>query len=288
MRTIPILSIVHSPIIGPAYIEIAGDFVDLFHGKEWIDTATGTRYPFYTYTSQTAPYGVKLLPAASFSIKENELYDGNYSVFTKQSAADFESVELVSGNTRIRISQTITTDGSGTQLTSGVLYNLSVYSLEIFGEADKVVIETELNGTRPIELVGRNFSGWGEILLQNQIKMIQNFSAETEPVNAFVGQLWFKPSTEVLHVFNGAGWVTTNSAISGNMFRHTQTTPSTTWTINHELGERIVAIQVFKNTGLLAPDDVKIVLPNDVTFNSTTQVTVTFSNPESGYAIIKG
>jgi hypothetical protein len=285
MRTLPILSIVHTPVAGPAYIEVAGDFTSLFHGKEWINPSTLARYPFYTYTA--APYGIKLLTATTFSLNENELYDGNYVVYTKTSASDFEPVEFVGGNTRIRVIQTISTDGAGSQLTTGTVYNISTYLLSIADESDKLVLETQYDNDRPLELVGRNFSGWGEILHQNQIRLAQNFASDTAPTNPFTGQLWFNSTSNVLSIYNGS-WLPVNVAIVGLMYRHTQVTPQLIWTINHNLGERIVDIQVFKNTGLAAPNDVKLIFPNDVTFNSATQVTVTFSNAESGYAIIRG
>lgn len=285
MRTIPVLSIVHTPASGPAYIEIAGNLTTLFHGREWIDPATGTRYPYYTYTS--APYGIKPLQATTFSLNENQLYDGNYSVYTKQSKGDFEPVEFVGGNTRIRIVQTISTDGTGSQLTTGTIYNISTYLLDIVGEADELVLETQLIDDRPLELVGRNFSGWGEILHQNQLKLVQNFASDTAPTNPFVGQLWFNSTTNILSIYNST-WVPINLSIIGLMYRHTQDSASLIWTIDHNIGERIVDVRVFKNTGLAAPNDVKMIFPNDVTFNSATQVTVTFSNAESGYAIIRG
>lgn len=287
MRTLPILSIVHTPLTGPAYIEVAGNFTSLFHGKEWFDSSTGTRSPYYTYTTATAPYGTKLLPASTFSLKDNQLYDGSYSVYTKQSITDFEPVEFIGGNTRIRVSQTLSTDGTGSQLTTGTLWNISVYSLVISNETNQLVLETEILDDRPIDLVGRNFSGWGEILLQNQLKMIQQFAGETAPSNPFQGQLWYRPSTTVLSVYNGSSWMAVNTSIVGMVYRHTQVAASGTWTIDHNLGQRVVDIQVFKNTGLSAPNDIKLIFPNDVTFVSANQVSITFSNAESGFAIVR-
>jgi len=285
MRILPIVSIVPSPATGPVYLEVAGDFTQLFHGKEWIDEL-GTRYPFYTYASSTAPYGTRLLPATTFNLTGNELYGGAYTVYTKQSVGDYLSSELSGGNTRIRILQTVSTDGVGAQLTTGSLINISTYLFSVIGESDKLVLEGEFDSDRSLEFVGRNYSGWGEIIFQNQIRDAQNFAGSSPPANPFIGQFWFNSTLNTLYVYNGS-WLLVNATAFGAVFRHTQTTASTSWVIDHGLGERVVEIQTFKNTGLASPDDIKIISPNDVTFNSATQLTVTFSNAETGYALVR-
>lgn len=218
MRILQVVSIVPFPAAGPAYIEVAGDYTQLFHGKEWLDS-TGNRFPYSTYTAANAPYTVRLLAATTFNLKENELYDGTYTVYTKQNALDYEPVELIGSNTRIRFNQTISPDGVGTQLTTGVVLNISTYWFEIDNEANKLIVEGDVFIDRPVEMVGRFYSGWGEVLLQNQIKQAQNFSGLVPPDLPMYGQFWFNRGTNILYVYTGA-WAAVSTTINSPIIRN--------------------------------------------------------------------
>ena len=61
-------------------------------------------------------------------------------------------------------------------------------------------IDTE---TTDLTLVGRNYSGFGEFLNENYIKLLENFANSSAPGNPIEGQIWYDTATNRLKVFNG-------------------------------------------------------------------------------------
>ena len=49
-------------------------------------------------------------------------------------------------------------------------------------------------------LVGKNFPGYGQFMLQNFVDLLENFSDPSAPANALPGQLWYDSTTKVLKV----------------------------------------------------------------------------------------
>jgi hypothetical protein len=54
-----------------------------------------------------------------------------------------------------------------------------------------------------LTLIGRNYSGFGEFLNENFIKLLENFSSADEPSNPVRGQLWYDTSENKLKIYNG-------------------------------------------------------------------------------------
>ena len=63
-----------------------------------------------------------------------------------------------------------------------------------------------------ITLIGRNYSGFGESLNENLIKLLENFSDTSEPERPIKGQIWFDSSELKLKVYTGASFVPVSSA----------------------------------------------------------------------------
>lgn len=59
------------------------------------------------------------------------------------------------------------------------------------------------NESSDLVLVGRNYSGFGEFLNENYIKLLENFSNSAPPSNPLSGQLWYDTSDARLKVFDG-------------------------------------------------------------------------------------
>jgi len=79
-----------------------------------------------------------------------------------------------------------------------------------------------------IGLIGKNFSGYGQIQDTNFVKLLENFSSDTPPPNPLQGQTWYHRSAATLKVcpYDGApsgAWVAvgnsnlTNLTLSGNL-----------------------------------------------------------------------
>lgn len=68
-----------------------------------------------------------------------------------------------------------------------------------------------------ITLIGRNYSGFGEALNENFIKILENFASTTKPSKPIRGQLWFDTSQLKLKVYSGVEFLPVSSAtISGS------------------------------------------------------------------------
>jgi hypothetical protein len=55
-------------------------------------------------------------------------------------------------------------------------------------------------------LVGRNYSGFGEFLNENFIKLLENFSGTAAPSNPLAGQLWWDTAEQRVKVYDGTVW----------------------------------------------------------------------------------
>lgn len=66
-------------------------------------------------------------------------------------------------------------------------------------------------------------------------------------------------------------------APGGSVYEFTQSTPSATWVINHNIGRR-VSVTLF--------NDVGDVLMSDIEHGSLNQATVTWSSPTTGSALV--
>ncbi len=59
-----------------------------------------------------------------------------------------------------------------------------------------------------ITLIGKNYTGFGESINENFVKMLENFSNTTAPANPLAGQLWWDSSNQKLKVYTGQTWAT--------------------------------------------------------------------------------
>ena len=79
------------------------------------------------------------------------------------------------------------------------------------------VLDGTVNTDRSITLLGKNKTGYGEIVAENFIKLLENQSNNTAPTNPLRGELWYDSDNSVLKVYNGSifknlGGATANSA----------------------------------------------------------------------------
>ena len=69
-----------------------------------------------------------------------------------------------------------------------------------------------------LTLVGRNYTGFGEFINENFVKLLENFSGTTAPGTPATGQLWFDTTNQRLKVYNG----TTFKSAGGPIVQTTQ------------------------------------------------------------------
>jgi hypothetical protein len=66
-----------------------------------------------------------------------------------------------------------------------------------------------INYTTSIGLVGKNAPGYGQVMAEDFLHILENFADDTSPSNPIEGQLWYDTSdtaSKVLKVWDGATW----------------------------------------------------------------------------------
>jgi hypothetical protein len=283
MRKIKILNINATVGGTPGSIEVATDFTPIFQGKFYRNPSTGEVTPSYT---SPAPSGSILIKATTFEIVENSKYAGRYTVYTPASGTDRAASTFGSGKTTVNVNEIIPAIGSDASLSSaGYITNISTYLL--YTGTSTIVVPPAVDITSyPVEFMGRDSAGWGEAFAQNFLNIARNFANSTAPSNPFVGMTWLNTDDGQMRVWNGTSWALLNQATVGATYKHSQTTAAATWVVNHNLNLAspfIGFVQFFVDRGA-GP---KMIIPSDVTFNSKDQLTVTFSNQEIGYVLVR-
>ena len=275
----------------PARIRLApaaGNVAVSFDGKFYRNSA-GLTQP--GYTAVPSP-GYTLVAATTFDIIDNPSYEGRYTVYSPVSAADASAnppSTWTGTDVEIRVSEVVgppTTPGN--DVNTGSVTNISTYLIAIAGESPLVIPPTVNFTDRPLELVGRFGSPWGESFSQNFIELAQNFASGSAPANPYLGQTWYDSTLNVLNLRTASGWTAIASGVAGSnvTYRHTQGAASTTWTINHNLGlvaPYICLIQIFVDVGAGVH---KMMMPSDITFTNANSLTVSFTSAQDGIAII--
>jgi hypothetical protein len=84
-------------------------------------------------------------------------------------------------------------------------------------KTDGTIVATVADGqiddrSTDITLIGKNYSGFGEIFNENLIKILENFAESAQPDHPLRGQIWFDSSESKLKVYNGVSFVPVSSA----------------------------------------------------------------------------
>jgi len=69
-----------------------------------------------------------------------------------------------------------------------------------------------------LNLVGKNFTGYGEIINENFVHLLENFANSTEPPNPITGQLWYDTTQRIIKVRTADNkWKTISSSAAGGV-----------------------------------------------------------------------
>lgn len=80
-----------------------------------------------------------------------------------------------------------------------------------------VVLEDgTVNTSTSVGLVGRNYTGYGEIQNENFVGLLENWANNNPPARPLSGQTWFNSLNKTLNVYNGVTWSPVGSAIIQN------------------------------------------------------------------------
>jgi len=85
-------------------------------------------------------------------------------------------------------------------------------------KTDGTVVTTITDGTvdntTSLQLFGKSFSGFGEGLNENLVKLLENASGTSAPTAPLTGELWFDTNTAQLKVYDGSNFKPTGAAKS--------------------------------------------------------------------------
>ena len=80
-----------------------------------------------------------------------------------------------------------------------------------------VVQDQSINSETSLKFPGKNYTGYGPLLGENFLHLLENFANPTQPSTPVQGQLWFDstPNNETMMVYNGANWVPVSTINKG-------------------------------------------------------------------------
>lgn len=83
--------------------------------------------------------------------------------------------------------------------------------------AQLIVLEDgTVDTSTSVGLVGRNYTGYGEIQNENFVGLLENWANNNPPARPLSGQTWFNTSNQTLNVYNGIEWAPVGSAVIDN------------------------------------------------------------------------
>jgi len=101
-------------------------------------------------------------------------------------------------------------------------------------KSDGTALGTVTDGTldtssTSLNLVGRNYSNYGQAILDNFVYLLENFSKTTAPANPVEGQLWWDKDDDLLKIYTGSAWKVLSSATASSSAPSTSVVAGDLW-----------------------------------------------------------
>ena len=82
------------------------------------------------------------------------------------------------------------------------------------GSVVSTITDGTVDNTTSLQLFGKSFSGFGEGLNENLVKLLENAASTSAPTAPLTGELWFDTNTAQLKVYDGSSFKPTGAAKS--------------------------------------------------------------------------
>ncbi len=76
------------------------------------------------------------------------------------------------------------------------------------------ITDGTINNSTSLTLFGKSYSGFGEALNENLVKLLENQASTSTPTAPLTGELWFDTNTAQLKVYDGSAFKPTGGAKS--------------------------------------------------------------------------
>jgi hypothetical protein len=76
------------------------------------------------------------------------------------------------------------------------------------------IADGTIDTTTDLTLIGKNYSGYGELLNENFVKLLENFSNTNQPSSPISGQLWWDTTNGLLKVYTGSAFKVVSGSTS--------------------------------------------------------------------------
>ena len=80
------------------------------------------------------------------------------------------------------------------------------------GTSLTTITDGTIDNTTSLTLIGKSYSGFGELLNENLVKLLENSSSTSAPVAPLRGEIWFDTNTNQLKVYDGSTFKPTGGA----------------------------------------------------------------------------
>ena len=74
------------------------------------------------------------------------------------------------------------------------------------GSVVATITDGTINNTTSLQLFGKSYSGFGEALNENLVKLLENQASTSSPASPLKGELWFDTNTSQLKVYDGSAF----------------------------------------------------------------------------------
>ena len=89
------------------------------------------------------------------------------------------------------------------------------------GSVLTVIPDDTLDNSTSLTLLGRSFVGYGEIIAEDFVHVLENFANFAPPSAPLAGQLWYNTDSGVLSVYTGSLWEAVGGTSTGITIEHT-------------------------------------------------------------------